>query len=337
MALMLQRRHVPYRIVEARDQVGDTWRSRYASLTLFTPRSHSALPDMPLQGDPNGYPSREEFAAYLEAYATAQGIRVETGKRVERLTRKGQKSFLAVLSDGEEIAAKAVIVAAGGFQNAVVPALSERFGSSVHQLTSETYHSPSDVPSGQVLVVGDGASGRDIATELSAKHDVILAAGKTRNLLPEEIFGKSIWWWMDRMGLLRASQTSLVGKIMRRRDPFPDRDRNRAALERRGVRVASRLVDAESSTAVFADGGRADVGCVIWCVGYRDETKWTAIPGAVSHDGSFLHEKGASPASGLFFIGRPWQRNRASALVMGAGADAEALCTLIVAHLHPAT
>ena len=118
---------------------------------------------------------------------------------------------------------------------------------------------------------------------------------------------------------------------MRRRDPFPDRDRNRAALERRGVQFASRLIDAEDETAVFADSERADLGSVVWCVGYQDETKWIEIPGTVSPGGSFLHKKGVSPASGLFFIGRPWQRNRASALVKGAGPDAEALCAMIVA------
>ena len=52
---------------------------------------------------------------------------------------------------------------------------------------------------------------------------------------------------------------------------------------------------------------------------------WVDIPGAYV-EGQFVHKAGMSPVPGLFFFGRPWQRNRASGLIMGVGEDA----TLIV-------
>lgn len=78
----------------------------------------------------------------------------------------------------------------------------------------------------------------------------------------------------------------------------------------------------------------ATVRTVIWATGYRDETAWVEIPSAVGPDGTFSHTNGVSPVPGLYFAGRPWQRNRASALVMGAGPDAERIVEEIVRRQH---
>jgi putative flavoprotein involved in K+ transport len=75
--------------------------------------------------------------------------------------------------------------------------------------------------------------------------------------------------------------------------------------------------------AQFADATSADIRTVIWAVGYQDDTSWLDISEAKGPDGAFLHEAGISPVKGIYFVGRPWQRNRASALIMGAGSDAE--------------
>ena len=53
--------------------------TRYDSLALFTPRAYSALPGLALTGDPNGYPSKDEIADYLEAYAAAFELPVRLG------------------------------------------------------------------------------------------------------------------------------------------------------------------------------------------------------------------------------------------------------------------
>src|SRR5215208_5147680 len=51
-----------FRIVERHPRIGDSWRNRYASLVLFTPRSYSALPGLAVLGDPEGYPTKDEMA-----------------------------------------------------------------------------------------------------------------------------------------------------------------------------------------------------------------------------------------------------------------------------------
>jgi cation diffusion facilitator CzcD-associated flavoprotein CzcO len=93
----------------------------------------------------------------------------------------------------------------------------------------------SQVPPGRVLVVGDGATGRQLAVELMATHDVLLATGRPRRASLERILGKSIFWWMDRLGVLGATRESRIGRYLLAADPFPGKALD--PLEPRCVRV----------------------------------------------------------------------------------------------------
>lgn len=318
----LARTELSFLIVDRHSRIGDSWRRRYDSLTLFTPRAFSSLPGLALEGDPDGYPTRDAFAHYLETYASHFDLPVHSGNGVARPERRADERFTAQLDDGRHVVAKAVIVATGAFQKPIVPTIAAGFDSAVTQLTPESYHNPGDLPPGTVLVVGDGASGRDIAAELVLTHEVMLAVGRRRRLFPERILGKSTWWWLHTLGLMRARPGSAIGRLMRRADPFPDRDRSLSDLEQRGVAVSTRLVSSQDRLAFFADGSKRVIDSVIWCIGYRDDTEWLQIAGSTDSNGSFLQTVGLSPVAGLFHLGRPWQRNRASALVMGVGEDA---------------
>ncbi|WP_127071959.1 flavin-containing monooxygenase [Pelagibacterium lentulum] len=316
---------VSFLIVDESQRVGDSWRNRYDSLALFTPRSLNALPGKGLDGDPDGYPSRDEFADYLANYALHYNLPVQTNFRVTSLDIEAETLFRAKGADGSVILARGVVVATGGFQVPVIPEIAKTFSSQVRQLTPETYKGPADVEHGPVVVIGDGASGRDIAFELSAFKSVILSRGRNRRLLPEKLLGISTWKWLKALGLLRVGPNSLLGRIMRKSDPFPNRERSDRDLKKRGVVLASRLIGADGKHAVFADGSALDVGAVIWCIGYRDDFTWLMIKAAKDQTGSIVVNDGRSPVPGLFFIGRPWQRNRASALVTGSAEDAQRL------------
>lgn len=63
-------------------------------------------------------------------------------------------------------------------------------------------------------------------------------------------------WWLDRLGLLRVSGSSFIGRRLRAADPFPAQDRDGRALVEAGVRLVPRLVEARGGTARFADGAR---------------------------------------------------------------------------------
>lgn len=324
-------------VIDRNARLGDSWRQRYRSLTLFTPRNLSALAGLAFSGDPDGYATGAEFADYLERYAGERGIAVTLGSALRDLSANASGGFVATLDSGESVEARAVILASGAFQIPHVPALARGFSGQTRQMTVADYRTPSDVPAGPVLVVGDGASGRDIAVDLVEGHQVALACGRPRRLLPERLLGASTWTWLRALGLMGASPNSPIGRIMRRADPFPNRQRDLDHLRGRGLDIRPRLSAVAGDIATFADGTSFRPASVVWALGYRDDFNWLNVPGAIAADGTPLHDGGRSPVPGIWYVGRPWQRNRASGLIMGASDDADIVARQVVASLQSRT
>src|SRR5215218_6915532 len=319
-------------LVDRHARVGDSWRKRYASLVLFTPRAYSALPGRAVPGDPDVFPTKDEMADYLETYANHFDLPVVLGTDIQRLERV-DRGFRAITEAGEQIDGRAVVLATGAFQRPAIPSISKRLSAEVTQLAPEDYKTPSQLSPGTVLVVGDGATGRQIALELSAAHNVFLATGRPRRVSPDRILGKSIFWWMDKLGILKASRESAIGSYLMKTDPFPGKALELKRLQRRGVAVVGRVVQAEGKKVSFADGEATEVDAVLWATGYKDDTDWVAIPEAKDSRGNFVHQRGVSPVQDLYFIGRSWQWTRGSALFAGVGEDAAYLREHIVKHL----
>jgi putative flavoprotein involved in K+ transport len=308
-------------LVDRHDRVGDSWRKRFDSLTLFTPRAYSALPGLPVPGDPEGYPTKDEIADYLESYARHFALPISLGTEVERLEHC-DGLFRATTTTGTELTAPAVVVATGAFQQPALPPHSRQLATEVVQLTPDSYRNPQQTPAGTVLVVGDGATGRQIARELSATHRVLLATGRPRRVSPHRILGKSIFWWMDKLGILRKSRESAVGRYLMQKDPFPGKELDLRKLRRKSVTVVGRLTGVAGRQVSFVGGEAVEIDVVIWATGYRDRTDWMAIPEVKDAHGAFIQQRGVSPVPGLTFVGRSWQWTRGSALLTGVGADA---------------
>src|SRR5881392_1503558 len=114
MGYFLTRQRRRFVILDAADSIGAAWRTRWESLTLFTPRCYSGLPGMPFPGDPEGYPTRDEVIAYLERYAQTFDLSIELNSNVRRLASNDGRFLLEV--DGRRITAQRVVVATGPFQ-----------------------------------------------------------------------------------------------------------------------------------------------------------------------------------------------------------------------------
>src|SRR5690242_18565362 len=89
-----------FAILDGRPRVGDTWRERYRSLKLFTPRSLAELPGLGLDIGYFDFPTGEQFADYLERYAERFALPVRAGTRVTSLTRTAGR-FRLETSDGD--------------------------------------------------------------------------------------------------------------------------------------------------------------------------------------------------------------------------------------------
>jgi putative flavoprotein involved in K+ transport len=197
----------------------------------------------------------------------------------------------------------------------------------VTRLHSAAYRNPQALPDGPVLVVGGGNSGFQIAEELAATRQVDLAVGAKYPMLPQRLGGRDLFWWLTRLGLMRVSATSRLGRRVQARGEFVIGS-SRRRLRRAGVRFRPRLVDAEGRTVRFADGGTLEVGTVVWATGFRPDYSWIRIPGVVD-DGRVVHHRGVSDVPGLYFLGLSWQHTRGSALLGFVNDDAAHLADRI--------
>jgi putative flavoprotein involved in K+ transport len=180
----LQKRGLPFVILDANERVGDAWRKRWDSLRLFTPRRFDGLRGMPFPGRGHWMPTKDQMAEYLESYAVRFELPVRTGVRVGRLSRDGD-SF-GVETAGGRLEAAQVVVATGAYQNPKVPAFAAELDPGIVQLHSVDYRNPSQLREGGVLVVGVGNSGADISIELAQTHPTWLA-GKQSGHIPVRI------------------------------------------------------------------------------------------------------------------------------------------------------
>ena len=207
-------------ILESADSVGSAWRNRWDSLVLFTPRRYDSLPGLAFPGDSDGYPNRDEVIAYLEQYAASYELPIEINSRVRSLTKKDGR--FVVESSDRRIEADQVVVATGPFQVPNMPAVAGQLEPDVFQIHSAYYRTPSDVPEGDVVVVGGGNTGFQIAKELSASHNVQLAIGSRQTPLPQRILGRDLFWWLTKLGVLEKNGR-LANRTPRPRSGHADR------------------------------------------------------------------------------------------------------------------
>src|SRR5205809_592366 len=135
------------------------WPQQWDSLTLFTPAWADGLDGMPFPAPRWHTPGKDEFADYLEAYATRFRLPVQTSTRAERLTRSHDDAYLVTTPDGT-IKADNVVVATGTFgRSPFVPDFADQLDPGIRQLHSSEYRRPKQLASGTVLVVGASHSG----------------------------------------------------------------------------------------------------------------------------------------------------------------------------------
>ena len=314
--------------------VGQSWRDRWDSLTLFTPRRFSSLPGMRFPRGDTRCPSRLEMADYLQAYAERFALPVQTGVRVTRLTRDAE-AFVATTSEGEVRAAQ-VVLATGPFHRPFVPGAAAGLHEDVHQLHSYAYRRPAQLPRGDVLVVGGGNSAAQLAVELAATHRVTVASPGPLWYLPEDVLGISMYWWTYLTRILNADKDARVSRYIRKRGDAIVGKQLEELVDGGEVRLHPHRVVSGSGHAVgLEDGTEVPVTTVLWCTGFRPETAWLDLPGAVDDQGEPLHDEGASPVAGLHWMGLPWQTRLNSSIIDGVHRDARRTAQRVRASSGP--
>lgn len=309
-------------LVEAATALGESWRQRWDSLQLFTPRAFSALPGLPFPPGATASPDRLEMADYLQAYATRFDLPVRLDVRVQHLV-PADHGFRATTSAGT-ITARHVVVASGPFHDPMIPAAAAALHPSVQQLHSSAYRRPGDLLGADVVVVGGGNSAAQIALELRTSHDVTLVTPRPPWFVPAQILGVSSYRWMSWLGILDADVDGRIVRYVRRRGDAIFGRELAGPIARGELRLrTSRVVSARGSELGLADGTTLAAPVVVWCTGFHARYDWLTVPGALDAAGSPVHDRGASPIPGLHWMGLPWQRTLDSSIVHGVDADAQ--------------
>jgi putative flavoprotein involved in K+ transport len=307
-----------FAIVDAASEIGDSWRSRWDSLVLFTPAQFDDLPGLPFPANDDTYPTKDDVATYLKTYAATFELPVRTNTRVSSVAKEGDR-YVATTEHGPIEAAR-VVVATGPFQTPFVPDLSAGADPAIAQLHSSSYKRPDDLPSGPVLVVGGGNSGCQIARELAASHRVELAIAKTSPVVPQRLLGRDVWWWGSKLGVSKVTIGSKLGRRLSTRDPIIGQGPRSVAKAGVTLRKAVRSIAGRSVT--FEDEATSEPAAIVWATGFRGSYGWIDVPGVLDEQGRPRHRRGITPAPGFFFLGLSWQWTRGSALLGWVGDDA---------------
>jgi putative flavoprotein involved in K+ transport len=336
----LKRQGRSFLILDANERIGDSWRTRWDSLRLYSPAFRDGLPGMPFPAARTAYPTKDEMGDYLEAYATRFELPVRSGVRVDTLTR--DKGHYLVNTPDDRFDADNVVVAAGVFNRPHMAEFAGELDSRIVQLHSDDYRNPLQLQDGPVLVVGASHSGSDIAHEAAAKHDVILS-GKDNGQLPvplESRRGRIGFRVLYRVGTHVLNVDTPIGRKIRphiRHGGGPLLRYRKKDLEAAGVeRVFARTVGVERGLPVLEDGRVVDVSNVVWCTGFRPDFSWIRFPFELGDDGYPVQYRGAAASPpGLYFAGLPFLHSFASMLIAGSARDAQGVARHIAKKRAP--
>ena len=317
-----------FAILDARARVGDAWRTRWDGLRLFTPGRLNALPGMPFPGDPHGFPTKDDVADYLEAYATAMDLPVRTGVRVNDVWPADDGSGFRIVTDDGDYEAGQVVVATGAYDRPRVPDFAGELDPAIVQMHSSQFRSTSQLGDGAVLVVGASNSGAEIALMAAHEHQTVLVGREVGKMpfRPEDrlarTFDTFFWFFVNHVATLDNPIGRKAAPGIRNHGLPLDRvrpsDLNAAGVER----VHARTVGVSDGRPLLDDGRVIEAANVVWATGFRPDHEWIHVP-ITGHDGWPRQTRGVvTEVPGLFFIGLPFMYAGASALLGGVGRDA---------------
>jgi putative flavoprotein involved in K+ transport len=331
----LMRQGRPFVILDANERIGDTWRKRWDSLRVFTPARLNALPGMPFPAPASSFPTKDEVADYLVAYAARFNLPVRTGVRVDRLSRFGDR--FVVTSGDRRFEADNVVVASGAYHNPRVPVFAPELDPAIVQLHSSEYRNPSQLREGGALVVGAGNSGAEIAFEASRGHQTWLSGRDTGHEPVRPGSGPDRFvtplMWFAAMHVLTV-RTPVGRKVQQtfRSSGIPLARIRRQDLTAARVELVPRTAGVRDGMPVLDGGQIVDVANVIWCTGFAPDFRWINLP-VFNEDGDPVHDRGVVESQpGLYFIGMYFQYALASVLIGGVGRDAEHVASHIAAR-----
>lgn len=312
----LQQQGYKYLIAEQSDQVGNAWFNRFDGLELFTPNNLNTMPGFSVPQSKGDLQTKQEFFQYLQDYKNHFKLNVKFAHQVTDIIKQ-QNTFIVHFANGHTYSADKVVIANGAFAKPKV-------GDSA-TVNSQVFHYSvdsvpiDDINNKRVLVIGDGASGRQIAKLLADYNDVYLASGQKRNLFSPTIMGFNTFNLLHRLGILFANKKTRLAKWLKKRDPFPNTGIDDRTLSKNGIRLMPRFINLDDkANATFINQQKATVDVVVWAIGYQNDHSFLK---SLIGEQELQLNYGRTQINGLYTLSKPWQSSRASGLIAGLDHD----------------
>jgi len=294
-AAMLKRRGVPVAVLE-RDAIGASWRRHYDRLHLHTVRWLSHLPGLRFNRAHGRWVHRDGVVRYLERYVDHHGLDVRLGVDVRKLDRSNDGSGWIIHTTDGPIHTRAVVVATGYNRIPHIPEWPGRETFEGELLHGQDYRNGEPYAGRNVLVVGSGNTGAEIAIDL-VEHgagSVRLAVRTPPNIVlretngvPSQITGLMMRHMPTKIGdpLAAATRKMVLGDLtryglpkpprglitaFRRDDVVPIIDVGAIELIKQGkIEVVAGVTGFEGPDVLLADGERIQPDAVVSCAGYK--------------------------------------------------------------------
>jgi putative flavoprotein involved in K+ transport len=322
-------------VLDENERVGDSWRTRWDSLRLFTPAQYDGLPGWRFPAPRWSFPTKDEMADYMESYVARFGLDVRTGLRIDRVSKRDGRFVIEAGASTYE--ADNVIVATGSHRVPRLPDFARDLDPRILQLHSSEYRSPAQLREGPVLIVGFGNSGAEIGAELVRTRPTWVS-GKPYGEIPVphgsrrfRVAFRVLRFFWHRV-LTRSNPLGRKLGPQAGNDPLI-RTKTKHLTEAGADRVG-RVVGLRNGLPLLDDDRVLDVPNVVWCTGFRDDFSWIDFP-IFDENGKPRHERGVvEDEPGLYFVGLIFQYSVTSDVLPGVGRDAEYVAKHIASRSH---
>lgn len=334
----LKKNNIPFIILDANKRVGDSWRSRWDSLRLFTAAKFNGLAGMRFPASPNYFPTKDEMAEYLESYAEHFNLPVHTGVKVDGLSREDK--LYCVTAGNRKFHAEHVVIAMSSFQTPRIPRFAKELNPDIKQFHSLDYRTPSQFKEGGVLVVGAGNSGAEIALEAAANGHQVWLSGRDTGHVPFNIEG-----WLAKLILARLVGRILFHRVLSLSTPIGRKVRPKIisqggplvrikpkAFIKVGIKRVERVSAVRNGLPVIENEQIQNVKNVVWCTGFYPSFSWIDIP--VFNNNEPIQNRGVvEKEPGLYFTGLHFQYSLSSGMIHGLKRDAGYVVKVILQRL----
>jgi putative flavoprotein involved in K+ transport len=332
VAAELRRRGLDAVVIDRASAVGASWRGHYDRLHLHTVRWLSDLPGLRIPRSNGRWVHRDGVIDYLERYAAHHELQLMLDTEVRGLSRAPDGGWLLDTSAGEVTAAD-VVVATGYNNTPFMPDYPGRDGYEGELVHASQYRNAEPYRGKDVLVVGSGNTGAEIAVDLAegGARRVRLAVRTPPNIVrrqvggtPNQVMAVALRNLPVRFvdSFVRTAQRITIGDLSKYGLPKPERGVYTRVIEddvipiidvgliscvKKGqVEIVGALLGFEGAEVILGGHERIQPEAVIVATGYRRGLEpLVGHLGVLGANGKPLVHGGRSHsnAPGLYFTG----------------------------------